>query len=389
MAESTRYVGVRRPRIDGREKVLGATRYGADLARTGLLHARIVSSVYAHARVRGVDPTEASRVPGVVAVLTAADLPTAWRGPERRFEPLARDEVVFVGQPVALVVAETEAAAADAVGLVVVDLDPLEPVVDVLAAIEPGAPLARVGLTPENCEASDDRSASSSADGDAGDPEATVSGNVFDRLRERRGDVAAAFARCAAIVEGQFRVSWAYQAAIEPQVATAWLEPDGTLAVMATAQGTFFARDELARLFGLPSSRVRVTAPPVGGGFGAKQVVIEPIVAGAALRLRAPVRLVLDRRDDFTAGNPAQGVVLDVRIGALPPGGSRRSRPGSSTTPGRTPRTPGSGSPRGSSPGRIAGLRSTSRRSGSGRTGSGRATIERRPGRRACSRSSR
>ena len=306
MAESTRYVGVRRPRIDGREKVLGATRYGADLVRPGLLHARIVPSVYAHALVRGVDTTAARRVPGVVAVLTAADLPTVWRGPERRFEPLARDEVVFVGQPVALVVAETEAAAADGVDLVDVDLDPLEPVVDVLAAINPGAPLARVRPTPD--------------DGEGGPPRPTVSDNVFDRLRERRGDVEAAFAHCAAVVEGRFRVGWAYQAPIEPQVATAWVEPDGTLAVMATAQGTFFTRNELAKLFGLPSSRVRVAAPPVGGGFGAKQVVIEPIVAGAALRLRSPVRLVLGRRDDFAAASPSQGVILDVRIGALASG---------------------------------------------------------------------
>jgi CO/xanthine dehydrogenase Mo-binding subunit len=275
--------------------------------------------LYAHARIRVIDASAALRLPGVVAVLTAADLPTVSRGTERRFEPLARDEVVFVGQPVALVVAETEAAAADAAGRVVLDLDRLEPVVDALAAIEPGAPLARVTLTPDKSEASDDPRAAS-ADSDAGSMTGTVSGNVFDRVRETRGDVTVAFTRCAAIVEGHFRAPWSYQAAIEPQVATAWLEPDGTLSVMATAQGTFVARDELAELFGLPSSRVRVTAPPVGGGFGAKQVVIEPIVAGAALRLRSPVRLVLDRRDDFTAANPAQGVVLDVRIGAAASG---------------------------------------------------------------------
>jgi CO/xanthine dehydrogenase Mo-binding subunit len=297
MAESTRYVGVRRPRIDARDKVLGATRYGGDLGLPGLLHARIVPSVYAHAKIRGIDVQAALDVPGVVAVLTASDLPTVGHGPQQRFEPLAHDEVVFVGQPVALVVAETEAAAADAVAMVEVELEPLEPVIDVLAAAEPGAPMARV--TPSS-----------------GDAEAP-NGNVHDRLHERRGDVATAFAHCAAIVAGQFRVPWAYQAAVEPHVATAWLEADGVLAVTAAAQGTFFARNELAKLFGFPSSRVRVTAPPIGGAFGAKQVVIEPLVAGAALRLRRPVRLVLDRRDDLAVGNPAQGVVLDVRIGAL------------------------------------------------------------------------
>ena len=301
MAQSTRYVGVRRPRIDGRDKVLGATRYGGDLTWPGLLHGRIVPSVYAHALIRGIDSTSALQVPGVIAVLTAADLPTVWHGPELRFEPLARTEVVFVGQPVALVVADTEAAAADAAALVDVEFVPLEPVVDALAAIEPGAPLAR--LAPVTGEAE------------------TPDGNVVDRLRERRGDAAAAFGRCTAIVEGRFRVGWAYQAAIEPQVATAWLEADGTLALATATQGTFAARNDLAKLFGLPSSRVRVTATPIGGAFGAKQVVIEPVAAGAALRLRAPVRIVLDRRDDVAAGNPSQGMVLDVRIGG---GGSGR-----------------------------------------------------------------
>ena len=118
------------------------------------------------------------------------------------------------------------------------------------------------------------------------------------------------------IVEGRFRVSWAYQAYLEPHAATAWIEPDGTLAVTASTQGTFMTRNELAQIFGLPPSKVRVTAAPLGGAFGGKQVVIEPLVAGAALRLRKPVRLVLTRREDFAATNPAQGMVIDVRIGA-------------------------------------------------------------------------
>ena len=300
MAASTRYVGVRRPRTDARDKVLGATRYGGDLGLPGLLHARIVPSIYAHAMIRGIDAHAALDVPGVVAVLTAADLQTTPQGPERRFEPLARDEAVFAGQPVALVVAETEAAAADAVALVEVDLEPLEPVIDLLAASQPDAPMARV--TPSG--------------GDAEPPD----GNVFDRVHERRGDVEAAFARCAAVVGGRFHVPWAYQAAVEPQVAMAWLEPGGTLAIASATQGTFSVRNDLAKLFGLPSSRIRVTAAPIGGAFGAKQVVIEPLVAGAALRLRRPVRLVLDRHDDIAAGNPAQAMVLDVRIGAGPSG---------------------------------------------------------------------
>jgi len=316
MAESTRYVGIRRPRVDSREKVMGATRYAGDLTVPGLLHARIVPSLYAHARIRAVDAAEALAVPGMVAVLTAQDLPIVRRGEERRYEPLARDEVLFAGQPVALVIAETETAAEDAAGLVQVDVEPLEPVVDVLAAIAPNAPLARIS-PPRGLDGDIDDAEQEASPTAEGDPDAEqVSGNVFSRRREHRGDVAEAFARCDTIVEGRFRTSWAYQAYLEPHAATAWIEADGTLAVTTSTQGTFFARNELAWMFGLASSKVRVTAATLGGAFGSKQVVVEPLVAGAALRLRSPVRLVLNRREDFAATNPAQGMVVDLRIGA-------------------------------------------------------------------------
>ncbi|HEY5871772.1 MAG TPA: hypothetical protein VIT46_00935, partial [Gaiellaceae bacterium] len=136
-------IGVARPRVDAPDKVTGATRYAADGYVHGLLHARPVLSTEAHARIRGVDKEAALATPGVVAVLLAADIPLATTGTDRTAEPLAREEVVFAGQPVALVVAETEAAAADGAELVVVDYEPLEAVVDLEAAMKPGAALAR------------------------------------------------------------------------------------------------------------------------------------------------------------------------------------------------------------------------------------------------------
>ena len=136
-------IGVARPRVDAPDKVTGATRYAADGYVHGLLHARPVLSTEAHARIRGVETGAALGTPGVVAVLLAADLPLATTGIDRTAEPLAREQVVFAGQPVALVVAETEAAAADGAELVVVDYEPLEAVVDLEAAMEPGAALAR------------------------------------------------------------------------------------------------------------------------------------------------------------------------------------------------------------------------------------------------------
>jgi CO/xanthine dehydrogenase Mo-binding subunit len=92
------------------------------------------------------------------------------------------------------------------------------------------------------------------------------------------------------MVEGSFRTSWVYQGYVEPQAATAWVEPDGTLAVTSATQGTFHTRDNLAWMFGIPVAKVRVAGATIGGGFGGKLMVIEPLVAGAALCLRREPR---------------------------------------------------------------------------------------------------
>jgi CO/xanthine dehydrogenase Mo-binding subunit len=296
------------PRTDGRDKVTGATRYAADLSVPGTLVARIVPSVYAHARIRGIDATAALAKPGVHAVLTAADLPIVGRGEERRYEPLASGEAVFAGQPLALVVAETEAIAEDAVGSVIVDAEPLPAVVDPVAAMATDAPLVRVApRLGADIETDADRGASD---------DGRLPGNVFSRDHYASGDPDAAFAGCAVVVEGTFRSPWAYQASLEPQAGTAWLESDGTLVVRSATQATFFTRNELASIFGLPSSSVRVIPTTLGGGFGAKTMVVEPLVAGAALVLRSPVRLVMTRQEDVASTNPAQGLTIELRLGA-------------------------------------------------------------------------
>lgn len=309
-------IGVTRPRIDAPEKVTGATRFAADGYVHGLLHARPVLATEAHARIRGFEQDDALAVPGVVAVLTAADLPIASLGTDRTSEPLAREEVVFAGQPVALVIAETEAAAEDGAELLVVDYEPLAAVVDVEAAMEPGAPLARV-VEESDDEAGDLESVHAQVDkGQEDDAGEQLSGNVLDRVTRERGDVAAAFAASDAVVEGTFRTPWVYQAYLEPQVCTAWLEPSGTLVVSTSTQGAFVTRREVARVFDLPLERVRVIAEPIGGAFGGKFALVEPLAVGAALVLRRPVRLVLTRSEDFAATNPASAQVSQLKIGA-------------------------------------------------------------------------
>jgi CO/xanthine dehydrogenase Mo-binding subunit len=312
----TSLIGVPRPRIDAREKVTGATRYAADGYVHGLLHARPVLATEPHAQILGVDEEAALSIPGVVAVLTASDLPIASPGTDRTSEPLAREEVVFAGQPVVLVVAETEAAAEDGAEAVLVEYEPLEPVVDVEAAMQPGAALARV-VEASDDEAGDLESIHAGVDhGQEDDSDEQLSENVLDRVTRDRGDLGAAFAASDAIVEGTFRTPWVYQAYLEPQVCTAWLEPSGTLVVSTSTQGSFVTRREIARAFDIPLEDVRVVAEPLGGAFGGKFALVEPLAVGAALALRRPVRLVLTRGEDFQATNPASAQVTHLKLGA-------------------------------------------------------------------------
>ena len=308
-------IGVARPRLDAPDKVTGATRYAADGWVHGLLHARLVLSTEAHALVRGVDAEAALALPGVVAVLTAEDLPTAPGGGDRTTEPLAREEVVFAGQPVALVVAESEAAAEDGAEAVLVEYEPLDAVVDLEAAMQPGAPLAR--RVEEASDGSDLESIHAGVDhGQETGEEEPFSGNVLDRVTRSSGDAAAALEASDAVVTGTFRTPWIYQAYIEPQVCTAWLEPGGTLVVSTSTQGSFVTRGELARAFDLPLEKIRVVAEPLGGAFGGKFALVEPLAAGATLVLRRPVRLVLTRTEDFQATNPVSAQVTQLTVGA-------------------------------------------------------------------------
>lgn len=311
----TDVIGVRRPRLDAPQKVTGQTRYAADQPVPGLLHARLVLSYQAHALIERIDAEPALALPGVVAVLTAADLPIVASGLDRASQPLAREEVVFAGQPVAMVVAESEAAAEDGAEAVVVEYAPLPAVLDLEAAMAPGAPLAR--RSAEGQSGSDLESIHAGAaagEGEALDEE--LSGNVLKRVHRRNGDLAAAFAESEAVVAGTFRTPWVYQAYLEPQAATAWEEPDGTLVVSTSTQGAFVTRSELARVLGLPLDRVRVRPAPLGGAFGGKFALVEPLAASAALALGRPVRLAFTRSEDFAATNPASAQVMEVRVGA-------------------------------------------------------------------------
>ncbi len=308
-------IGERTPRRDSESKVRGTTRYAGDGAVPGLLHARLVLAHDAHATISSIDTGPALALPGVVAVMTAGDLPIAGAGPGRLYEPLARSEVVYAGQPVAVVVAETEALAEDGTELVDVQLEPLEPVLDLEAAAVPGSPPARVAGRDEGEGSGLGDAHATVAAGGLGE-DAEVSDNVLNTARLAHGDVDAALQASEAVVRGRFVTPWMYQGYLEPQSATAWVEPDGELVVHSSTQSPFSTRDSLAKLYGLATEQVRVRATPLGGGFGGKLLIIEPLVAGTALALRRPVQLVMTRSEDLQATNPAGAQEQFLELGA-------------------------------------------------------------------------
>jgi len=281
----------------------------------GLLHARLVLAHEAHGRIAAIDAEAARALPGVVSVLTARELPIVASGSGRMYEPLAREEVVYAGQPVAIVVGESEAAAQDGAERVEVALDPLEPVLDLAAAARPGSAPART-TTPAGGAGSDIGDAHASvAAGGLGDAE-ELSENVRGTAQIDHGDVDAALAASDVVVRGRFTTPWVYQGYLEPQSGTAWLEPDGELVVSSATQSPFSTRDSLAKLFGLPVERVRVRTTTLGGAFGGKMMIVEPLVAAAALTLRRPVRLAMTRSEDIAATNPAGAELLELELGA-------------------------------------------------------------------------
>jgi CO/xanthine dehydrogenase Mo-binding subunit len=320
---ATGAIGVPRPRPDSEPKVRGTIRYAADRHRPGTLHARPVLAAYAHARVVEIDVAAALAHPGVVSVMTAADLEIPGGDLDRLVEPLARDEVVFAGQPVAVVIAESPEAAADAVELVEVRLEPLPAVVDAVAAMTPGSPLVRPDLAagaPGDPGGGTATGATTHAaiggESDASIDAEDLSPNVVERTRYRFGDVDAALATAAVTVRGTFRTSWVHQGYLETQACAAWVDDDGSLVVESSTQGTFSQRSDIAHALGLPLHRVRVVAAPLGGAFGGKWSLFEPLIGAAARRFGRPVRLVLDRREDFLAGNPSQAFEIELEVGA-------------------------------------------------------------------------
>jgi carbon-monoxide dehydrogenase large subunit len=292
------------PRLEDRRFLTGAGRYTADLCRDGQLHMAVVRSEHAHADINGIDTRDARSTPGVAGVHTVTDLDADGVGPlpclaelaggEPPVVPprhaLARDRVRHVGEPVAIVVAESDAVALDAAERVVVDYRPLPAVVDALRAVAPGAPL----LWPQ------------------------APGNLA--FRYRRGDAAPvrdSFASAAHVVELAIANPRVSAAPLEPRAGIAEYDPhEHCFTLTATVQGVHEIRDQAAGVLGIAPDRLRLTAPDVGGGFGLKNFLYPEwiLLPWAARRHRRPVRWVATRGEDLAAAAHGRDVHAKARL---------------------------------------------------------------------------
>ena len=306
-------IGRPQPLKDGKEKASGELRYATDIRLPGMLYARLVTSPYAHARVQTIDAEAALALPGVVHVLTAADLPDILPS-KRHFLLLARDRVIFNGHPVALVLAESEGAAADGAQAVSVDYQPLPAAATIEQALADDAPL----VWPDGVPSGSEEAGAHGADvGAEEEEEEAAPSNVSGERSFERGDVAAGFADADIIVERTFTTQGVHQSYVEPHATV--VQPDPVhrgATVWTSTQAPFYIREEVADVLGVPESDVRVVATPVGGAFGGKFILYEPLVALAASISGRPVRLVLTRLEEMLAANPALPARIRVKIGA-------------------------------------------------------------------------
>ncbi len=312
-------------RQDAFDKLTGRTRYAGDISVSGLLHARLVLSPFAHARIVSIDTSAALAVPGVKFVYTGSTLGMAhYDGSSRAMSPLAQEEVLWCGHPVAIVLAESEAAAEDGAAVVDVDYEQLPVVIDPVAAMLPGSPLTRVvqqeiksEIAGGGAHAAVPEEEEEQAEEQAAEAKEELSPNVSDKGRLRLGDMAQGWREADVVVERTFKTSVVHQSYIEPQSIV--VAPDHTgrrLTIWPSSQGMFAVRSDVSEALQIPERQVTVESTPIGGAFGGKFGLIEPLAAVAAYTSRRPVRLVYTRSEDLSAANPAPQSHITLKLGA-------------------------------------------------------------------------
>ncbi len=313
----TTIVGTPAKRIDAYGKVTGQTEYSGDLVMPGMLHAKILFAGRPHARILSIDISEAEALPGVAAIFTAKDVPVNEYGLQINDQPVlcgplpgpppnsanlgegrvgAVDASIvrFVGDQVAVIVAETEEIAAKARKLIRVEYEDLPVLTDPEEAMQPGAYPIHPQLGQSNiC--------------------------VHDKIR--KGDVEKGFAEADVIVEGEYRVPMQEHAYLQPEAGLAYIDENGLLTVKAAGQWTHVDQKQIAHSLGLPVEQVRVQYPAIGGAFGGREdMSVQIVLALAAWRLNRPVKIIWTRQESLFGHGKRHAMVIRAKWGATKDG---------------------------------------------------------------------
>ncbi len=307
-----RVIGTRPVRHDGADKVTGRAKYGADFSTVGLLHGAALRSPHAHARIKSIDTSKAEALPGVEAVVTAADF--ARGGPEglidlgettgnikfMRGNVLASGKVLYRGHVVAGVAAVNAHVAGEAIGLIEVQYEVLPAVLNAKEAMADDASVLHDDLRTEEF-------------GETGDKPS----NIASHFQHVLGDLDSGLAEADVVIEKEFTTETVHQGYIEPHPCTALWNEDGRLHVWTSTQGAFTVRSSMAQILGLPESKIKVTPMEIGGGFGGKiNVYLEPVAALLSRKSGHPVKIVMSRADVFEGTGPTPGSYMKMKMGA-------------------------------------------------------------------------
>lgn len=290
-------------RLDAQDKVTGAAVFADDLQfGPGLLYARIKRSPHPHAIIKSVDTSKARALPGVKAVVTGEDFPGYIGLYLQDRHIFCRERVRYVGDPVAGVAAISEEIAEQAVNLIEVEYELLEPVFDAEFGASPEAPLIHPDLDKYEVQPFIFPRPGT---------------NISNHFKIRKGDVEAAWPQCAAIVERKYRIPHVQHVPIEPHIAVAKVDEQGRVTLWASSQSPFAQRNLLAKGLGISQSDIRVIAPYVGGGFGSKAgLSMEALAVAIAIKTRGrPVKLRLTREEEFYTAFVRQGLIANFKIG--------------------------------------------------------------------------
>ena len=292
-------VGTRPDRPDGLDKVTGRARFGADVTAPGMLHAGVVRSPHAHARIKKIDTSKAEALAGVKGIVTRADFATGLSGENWNIleNVMAGDTALYDGHAVAAVAATSALIARDAVKLIEVEYEILPHVTDVDKAMADDAPVIREGAADSSVPAG-------------------MHPNVVRCHDSGHGDVEKGFSEADLVVEDHFKTEATHQGYIEPHACLGTLGGDGKGELWCCTQGHWNVQKICAALLGLETANLRVTASEIGGGFGGKTAVfIEPVALALARKTNKPVKLVMSRSDVFRATGPTSSTSMDIKIG--------------------------------------------------------------------------